>query len=113
MPDPLTVTPAELTEAATAAGRIARLLGDAIVVASVSIGRADVPSGGWLTTAATHRVGAIAFAQLRAIARDLGATSTALAAAVAAYEAADDRAARRYPAGPLAFSVSGSRATPW
>jgi hypothetical protein len=113
MPDPLTVTPAELTAAATAATGIAAVLRGAIALAGATIDVADVPAAGWLALAATHRVVAVATAQLDAIARDLATTGAALRTAALAYQETDDRAARRYASGPLDPATTGPRAMPW
>jgi hypothetical protein len=113
MPDPLTVTPAELAAAARAATGVAAVLRGAVAVAVAAMDIADVPTTGWLAFAATHRVVAVATAHLDSIARDLSTASDSLRAAARAYQETDDRAARRYASGPLGPGSTRPRVTPW
>ena len=113
MPEPLSVSPAQLTAAAATAEVIAQLLGNAVRLAEGPIDHAGTPTAGWLTSAATGEVVAYALHRLTAIAQDLSATSAALYATAEAYRAADDRAARRYPSGRLGPGTGRPQVTPW
>lgn len=96
MPEPLTVTPAELIAAALAARGAATALGHAVLVAGDTIRQSFLPATGWLASADTRHVATLAVDRLDAIGLRLAAVSTALAAAAAAYEGTDNRAAQRF-----------------